>query len=119
MGPQEPSTDASNPIHPLRLPPSALLAFDLLTRRWVPHVLYLLCQRPARFSELAQAIPGMSRRILMDRLRQLDDEGLVRRLVDPGPPTRITYQVTDLGADLRTALEYARLWGEQHVAARP
>lgn len=122
MGLQKPPTDASDPIRPiqpLRLPPSASVAFDVLTRRWVPQVLYLLCQRPARFSELAQAIPSMSRRVLMDRLRQLDNEGLLRRLVDPGPPTRITYQVTDMGADLRTTLEHAHLWGERYVAARP
>ncbi|MFD1546001.1 winged helix-turn-helix transcriptional regulator [Nonomuraea guangzhouensis] len=118
MGPQESSTDFPDPIpasQPLHLPAAASAAFELLTRRWVPQLLYLLCQRQARFGELAQAVPDMSRRVLMERLRQLDEEGLVHRLVEPGPPTRIIYQVTDLGRGLCATLQQVSAWGERYL----
>ncbi|GAA4593254.1 hypothetical protein GCM10023194_57130 [Planotetraspora phitsanulokensis] len=106
----------------LLLPDATAAALDLLSRRWVPQVLYLLCQREARFSDLAQAIPGVSRRILTERLRDLADQGLIRREVDGGPPTRITYALTEDGAALRAALEQIDTWATtRHVsrAARP
>ncbi|MEU6721705.1 helix-turn-helix domain-containing protein [Nonomuraea sp. NPDC046802] len=120
MGPQESSTQFPDPIPAsqlLRLPPSASAAFDVLTRRWVPQLLYLLCQRQARFSELAQALPTMSRRVLMQRLRQLEEQQLIRRIVTAGPPTRITYEITDLGAGLHTTLRHAQTWGEHYLAS--
>ncbi|MET8006565.1 winged helix-turn-helix transcriptional regulator [Nonomuraea glycinis] len=122
MGPQESSTDFPDPIpasHPLHLPVAASVAFELLARRWVPQLLFLLCQRQARFSELAQALPDMSRRVLMERLRQLDTDGLVHRLVDPGPPTRITYQITELGLGLCGTLQHASAWGQLYLDASP
>ncbi|GII33016.1 winged helix-turn-helix transcriptional regulator [Planotetraspora mira] len=122
MGRQESSAEFSDPtpvFQPLQLPPPASNAFDVLTRRWVPQVLYLLCQRQARFSELARALPTMSRRVLMQRLRQLEDEQLIQRIVTPGPPTRITYEITDLGAGLGATLRHAEMWGERYLKARP
>lgn len=101
----------------LVLPDAISTACELLSRRWVPQLLYLLCQSDARFGELAVAIPTISRRVLMERLRALETEGLVHRSVEPGPPTRITYQVSDLGAMLRPIFRQAGDWGDQYLIA--
>ncbi|MEU7990575.1 helix-turn-helix domain-containing protein [Streptosporangium canum] len=96
------------------LPASTAAAIDLLSRRWILQVLYLLCQGEARFSELARAVPGVSRRVLTERLRELADQGLVRRVVDDGPPTRITYCLTEQGAALRGAFDHIDAWAATH-----
>src|SRR5262245_22611298 len=60
--------------------------FELLfSKRWAARILIGLAQRPARFNELARAVPA-ARRIVVERLRELQDAGLVERRVDPGPP---------------------------------
>jgi DNA-binding HxlR family transcriptional regulator len=69
----------------------------VLGRRWSPHVLYLLGQRPARFTELQRAIPGISANSLNERLRDLVDEGLVLRRAFPGPPMTSSYETTPTG----------------------
>ena len=70
---------------------------DCFGRRWVPQLLFLLAQGEARFTELANLLPGLSRRMLTERLRELDAEGVIRRTVEPGPPTRISYVITEPG----------------------
>lgn len=92
------------------IPPATNAAMDLLTHRWVPQLLYLLCQGNARFSDLAHALPDLSRRVLTERLRELADEGLIHRTVTDGPPTRITYQLTALGDGLRDTLTHLDNW---------
>ncbi|MGC5015767.1 winged helix-turn-helix transcriptional regulator [Streptosporangium sp. DT93] len=60
-------------------------------------VLYLVCQGKARFGELVRAAPGLSGRVLTEQLRELADQALLRRIVEDGPPTRITYCPTGRG----------------------
>lgn len=79
----------------------------LFSRRWSARILIELAQRPSRFNELARAVPA-ARRMVVERLRELQDAGLVERRVDPGPPTTITYSITARGEELIPHLE--RLW---------
>lgn len=88
-------------------------AFELLGKRWTGLIIDLLLQRPARFSELARAVPGLSERVMSERLRELVDAGIVERRVDPGPPVSTTYALTPLGRRLRPALEELRVWGRE------
>ncbi|GAB2919422.1 hypothetical protein GCM10027280_03080 [Micromonospora polyrhachis] len=89
------------------IPVATAAALELLGRRWTTELLYLLSQGEARFGELARAIPGISRRILTERLRQLAEAGLVDRRDDAG---RVTYALTERGAGLRGALEQIHAW---------
>lgn len=83
-------------------------AFEMLfSKRWTARILIELAQRPSRFNELARAVPA-ARRMVVERLRELQDAGLVERRVDPGPPTTITYSITARGEELTPHLE--RLW---------
>ncbi len=85
---------------------------ELLGRRWTPQILAMLVQRPARFSELARAVPGMSERVMSCRLQELIEAGLVERVVDPGPPVATTYRLTPDGERLRPAMEALIAWAE-------
>jgi DNA-binding HxlR family transcriptional regulator len=90
-------------------------AFEMLFKRWTARILIELAQRPSRFNELARAVPA-ARRMVVERLRELQDAGLVERRVDPGPPTTITYAITARGEELTPLLE--RVWAvaERHRA---
>lgn len=94
---------------PRRLAADTAAALALLEHRWALRVLTVLSAGPARFSELALAVPGISRALLAQRLRDLEGSGLVRRTVDPGPPISSTYALSDASAALAPIL--ARLAG--------
>jgi DNA-binding HxlR family transcriptional regulator len=72
-----------------------------------------LTERPLRFGELAKVVPGLSDRLLSQRLRELEDEGLVEREVEPGSPVRVTYSLTEAGAELGPAIDELRTWGRR------
>ncbi len=84
--------------------------FALLGKRWSGVIIGTLMQRPARFAELARGIPGISERMLSERLSELADAGLVVRTVDEGPPVSVTYALTERGEALRPALDALREW---------
>lgn len=94
----------------MRLPADTNDVLDCFGRRWVPQLLFLLAQGEARFTELANLLPGLSRRMLTERLRELDAEGVIRRTVEPGPPTRISYVITEPGR--QRLAELARAVGD-------
>lgn len=105
--------DQSSPPIPLELCQRAARIFELLGKRWSGLVVDLLLQRPARFSELARAVPGLSERVLGERLRELEEAGVVERTVDPGPPITVTYALTELGAALEPAMAELRTWASK------
>jgi DNA-binding HxlR family transcriptional regulator len=91
----DPASSSETPALVLSDPLAA--TFGVLGRRWSPHVLYLLGQRPARFTELQRAIAGISDNSLNGRLRDLIAEGLLLRRTFPGPPMTSSYETTPLG----------------------
>ena len=85
-------------------------AFELFGKRWNAVIIDVLLQRPARFGELGRAVPGLSQRVLSERLRELSDAGLVERHVDTGPPVTVTYSLTARGLSLAPAMQAMREW---------
>lgn len=98
----------------LVLCPRVEQAFSLIGKRWTGQLIALLLLRDARFSELARAIPGLSERMLAERLKELEEHGLVNRTVDPGPPVRVLYGLTRSGHELEPAIAKLREWAEGH-----
>ena len=88
-------------------------AIELIGKRWSGAILSTLTEQPLRFGELARAVPGLSDRLLSQRLRELEDEGLVEREVEPGTPVRVTYSLTKKGGDLRPAIDELRQWAKR------
>ena len=82
--------------------------FGVLGKRWTGVLIDLLLQRPARFNELHAALPGLSKRVLSERLVGLQEVGLVERDVDPGPPITATYRLTERGRGLGPAMDALR-----------
>ena len=89
--------------------------FALLGKRWSGLVVGVLTGGPARFAELRRAIPGISERMLSDRLTELTDHGLVVREVLEGPPLGVCYRLTPAGMALRPALEELRRWAHENL----
>jgi DNA-binding HxlR family transcriptional regulator len=85
-------------------------ASDILSRRWAPTVLRALVTRPARFSEIAAAIPDMTDKLLSQRLKDLEDEGLVERFLGDGRPARVQYRLTEKGSALGQILLDVNRW---------
>ncbi|MFF1871252.1 winged helix-turn-helix transcriptional regulator [Kitasatospora herbaricolor] len=114
MAAQEVPTSTTEPCQSVGL--AITRAFELLGKRWTGLVVSVLDEHgPSYFSELRRAIPGISERMLSDRLTELADAGLVLRQVDEGPPLRVSYRLTDSGAALRPALGELARWAELHL----
>ncbi|GAB2927563.1 winged helix-turn-helix transcriptional regulator [Streptomyces heilongjiangensis] len=89
--------------------------FALLGKRWTGLIVAALMPHPAHFVDLRRAIPGISERMLSDRLTELAAAGLVLREVKEGPPLRVTYRLTDAGAALDPALRELAAWAKIHL----
>jgi DNA-binding HxlR family transcriptional regulator len=86
-------------------------AVELIGRRWTGAIVDVLLQRsPLRFSEIAQAVPQLSDRLLSERMKQLEALGMMERTVAAGPPVRVHYSLTDMGRALAPALGELKAW---------
>ena len=72
----------------------------------------VLMRGPRRFNELMNAVPGLSDRLLSERLRELETEGLVKREVGPGRPVCVTYHLSESGYSLEPVIESLGNWAE-------
>ena len=86
---------------------------ELIGRRWTGAIIRILLPAPRRFNELLTAIPGISDRLLTERLRELEAEEIIRRDVHAGSPVRVTYELTPRGRDLEGALNALGDWAER------
>ncbi|GEB50705.1 MULTISPECIES: winged helix-turn-helix transcriptional regulator [Streptomyces] len=97
-------------------PESAITrVFHLLGKRWTGVILAALMSGPGHFAELRRAVPGISERMLSDRLTELIAFGLVVRSVEEGPPLRVSYSLTDSGYALRPAMVELTRWADGHL----
>jgi DNA-binding HxlR family transcriptional regulator len=96
-----------------RVCPHFHAAVELIGKRWAGAILWALSERPHYFTELSFAVPGLSDRLLSQRLRELEAEGLVERSVHRGPPARVSYALTDKGRALEPAIRELRAWARQ------
>jgi DNA-binding HxlR family transcriptional regulator len=92
-------------------------AIELIGKRWTGAVVLALTPAPARFNQLLTGIPGISDRVLTERLRELETENIVERMVDPGPPVRVTYRLTARGRALQPVLAAVTDWAESLTPA--
>ncbi|MFE0251489.1 winged helix-turn-helix transcriptional regulator [Streptomyces sp. NPDC059010] len=89
--------------------------FQLLGKRWTGPIVAVLTAGPAYFVSLRRAIPGISERMLSDRLTELAAAGLVVREVYEGPPLRVEYRLTEAGAALEPALSELGTWAKKYL----
>ena len=95
-------------------------AIELIGARWTGAIVRAMLSDVCRFSELSETIPGLSDRMLSERLKELEAEGIVVREVTPTTPVRVEYHLTDKGRGLAAVFEsvsaWATDWGDVSVA---
>ena len=85
-------------------------AVELIGKRWTGAIVDALLPGDRRFSELSQAIPQISDRLLSIRLRELESEGIVARAVAPALPVAVRYGLTEKGRELEPAVRALYEW---------
>lgn len=91
----------------------------LLGQKWVLHIIHQLMGGKRRFNELAHAVGGCNSRTLRDRLRDLEELGIVRREIIAVMPPWVEYDLTPCGRELGEALAGLASWGRAHLADAP
>ncbi len=92
-------------------------AVELIGKRWSGAIIVVLIDGgPLRFSEIAQAIPQLSDRLLSERMKELEARGIVERRVHPESPARVEYALTDMGWELAPTLEQLKSWSHRWLA---
>src|SRR3954447_23400965 len=101
-------------------------AIELIGKRWTGAIVVVLLDGPLRFSEIGQAVPQLSDRLLSERMKELEARGVVERRVLPGPPVRVEYSLSEMGRELEPALSELKRWARRwlreaapEVAAAP
>lgn len=92
-------------------------ALDVVGGKWKSLILWALADTPKlRFGELRRGIPGITEKMLIQQLRQMEADGLIHREVYREVPPRVEYSVTEFGGSLNEALAPLGDWGSQHMA---
>ncbi|MCU4926034.1 winged helix-turn-helix transcriptional regulator [Halobacteria archaeon AArc-dxtr1] len=100
----------------------ALVAtLSLLSRKWTTRIVRALdAEGPLGFSSLESAVPGVSAKVLTQRLEALIDAGVVQRTVVSESPLRVEYTLSEAGRELEAVFDSLEDWGERHlVTDRP
>lgn len=92
-------------------------AVELLGRRWTGAIISILLRGPARYNGIRAEVPDISDRMLAERLKELEAEGVVVRTVIPQPPVGVEYSLTEKGRALEAAVTAIATWAERWVPA--
>jgi DNA-binding HxlR family transcriptional regulator len=85
-------------------------AIELIGKRWTGAIVFVLLDGPLRFSEVKVLVPDLSDRLLSERLKELEGEGIVERRPSEGVPMRIEYVLTEKGRALEPAVRSLKVW---------
>jgi DNA-binding HxlR family transcriptional regulator len=89
-------------------------AVELVGKRWTGAILYVLLQGDRlRFTQIAQAVPALSDRLLSERMKELEKRGIVVRHVSDGAPVKVCYELTAKGRELAPALGELKTWADR------
>jgi DNA-binding HxlR family transcriptional regulator len=90
-----------------------LSSVELVGRRWSSGVLLAMARGASRFSEIIASVPGLSDRLLAQRLKELEAAGLLEREVIASTPVQVRYALTASGTDLIESLQPLVGWGQR------
>src|SRR5919112_3409188 len=91
-------------------------AVEIVGRRWSGAILRAMLTGASRFGEIQEAIPDLSNRMLSERLRELEVEGIVERVVVPERPVRVEYRLTEKGRSLNDVVEALSRWSQDWIS---
>ena len=101
---------AGNDVH---VCPKYHAAVELVGRRWTGAILSAMLLGATRFTDIIHAVPGLSDRLLSERLKELEASNIVERIVHPETPVRIEYRLTEKGLELNDAITALSTWAER------
>ena len=104
------STEAHDVVDVSPYCPAFQHTVELIGRRWTGAIIRSLLAGSCRFSAILAAIPGLSDRLLAERLRELEAEGIITRTVYPEHPVRIEYRLTEKGRELERIVAAIDAW---------
>ncbi|NWQ43257.1 helix-turn-helix transcriptional regulator [Bacillus sp. EB106-08-02-XG196] len=87
--------------------------YHILGKKWVGLVIHALMEEPKRFSEIHTFIPDLSKRVLNERMKELEDNGIVLRNVIADRPVRTEYSLTKKGTELGQSLKALEAWADK------
>jgi len=90
------------------------LTASIIGGKWKPPLLFYLEGRPRRFCELQRLIPGLTKKMLTQHLRELERDGIVHRKVYAEVPPHVEYSLTRHGESLKPILKLMSAWGNRH-----
>lgn len=88
---------------------------ELIGGKWKTIILYCLSSSTKRFGEIAVRIPNISRKVLTEQLKELENDGLILREHYKEIPPRVEYSLTDLGKSLSPVFRELEIWGTENV----
>lgn len=91
---------------------------ELIGGKWKGVILYHLLEGTHRFGELRRKLPSVTQRMLTKQLRELEECGVIRRVVHAEVPPRVEYSLTPLGETLRPVVLALKEWGDRYQNAR-
>lgn len=94
-------------------------AIELIGRRWTGAILSAMLQGATRFTDIVHLVPGLSDRLLSERLKELEAEGIIVRSVHAETPVRIEYHLTEKGRDLGGVTDAVQRWASTWADADP
>lgn len=87
---------------------------QLIGNKWKLLIIRNLLDRPQRFTELKNGVPGISQKVLTDNLRAMEVDGIVSREVFAEVPPRVIYSLTDIGQSLLPIIDAMADWGNSY-----
>ena len=91
------------------------VTLGIIGKKWTVLIIRELFDGKKRFSEISASLP-ISSKLLTDRLKELEEHGIILRTIYPEIPPRVEYTLTESGRSLSTVLSALREWGAQHYA---
>ncbi|WP_347860818.1 helix-turn-helix domain-containing protein [Salimicrobium sp. PL1-032A] len=90
-------------------------ALEVIGGKWKVVILCHLIKRELRTGQLKKLMPGITQKMLTQQLRELEEDGVVDRVVYNQVPPKVVYKMTDYGWSVKPALDMLCAWGEQHI----
>jgi len=106
---------SNTPVHPSGFTCGLDVTLRVISGKWKPLILYFLGQGPNRYGELRRAVRGVSDKVLIQQLKEMEADGILVRTDYKEVPPRVDYSVTPLGRSLAKALEPLCDWGTKNI----
>jgi DNA-binding HxlR family transcriptional regulator len=92
---------------------------NVMAGKWKVLIVWHLSFGSRRFAEIRNLLPGVSEKVLTSQLRELERDGVIRRLVTESVPPRVDYMLSDAGNDLIPVMEAMCGWSQKHLGVEP